>query len=52
MLEDKMKEQAMKLLRQAYKEILEGNNDDDALLIEDGLVNLSDAIDMLERCGK
>lgn len=47
-----MNEQAMKLLRQAYKEILEGNNDDDALLIEDGLVNLSDAIDMLERCGK
>jgi len=47
-----MKEQAMKLLRQAYKEILEGNNDDDALLIEDGLVNLSDAIDMLERYGK
>ena len=47
-----MKEQAMKLLRQAYKEILEGNNDDDAMLIEDGLVNLSDAIDMLERCGK
>ena len=47
-----MKEQAMKLLRQAYKEILEGNNDDDALLIEDGLVNLSDAIDMLERCVK
>jgi hypothetical protein len=47
-----MKEQAMKLLRQAYKEILEGNNDDDALLIEDGLVNLSDAIDMLERCEK
>jgi hypothetical protein len=47
-----MKEQAMKLLRQAYREILEGSNDDDQMLIEDGLVNLSDAIDMLERCVK
>ena len=47
-----MKEQAMKILRQAYRQIVEGNTTDDVLLIEDGLVNLLTAIDMLEECGK
>lgn len=46
------KPEALKLLRQAYKYILEGNTTDDVLLIEDGLVILSTAIDMLEDCGK
>lgn len=47
-----MNGQALKLLRSAYRLILEGNNTDDLLLIKDGLDLLSVAIDMLEECGK